>query len=213
MNKYLLPGAALMGLVSANARGATCTTIDPGSTPCTFSQLAASASNPAPPGSTGPLGGPLGPYNPIDSPTGVGGIGGPVDFAVSSAGTLIMTVEPSVGEFPGDVYQAFVDGSSLGLTTPVPLFGSQPSTGTFTTPISAGPHNFDINDQILSYIGFPSPYGSNATFNTVPATFSPSGVTVILEELPSAVPEPGSLALIGAWLLGLGFLRYLRRTI
>lgn len=206
MNKYFLPGAALMGLVSANARGATCTTIDPGSTPCTFSELA-SASNPAPSGSTG-----LGSYNPIGSLTGVGGIGGAVDFTVSSAGTLKMTVQPSVGEFVGDVYQAFVDRNSLGLTTPVPLFGSQPSTGTFTTPISAGLHNFDINDQILSYIGLPSPYGSATTFNTVPASFSPGGVTVILEELPLAVPEPSSLALIGAWLLGLGFLRYLRRT-
>ncbi len=201
MNKYLLPGAALMGLVSANARGATCTTISPGGTPCTFSETASTA-NPAPAGSTG-----LGPLGLV------GGIGGPVAFTATAAGTLEMTVQPS-GVFVGDVYQAFVDGNSLGLTPEVPIGGPNPSIGTFTTPISAGLNTFDINDQLLSYIGSPPPYGSDdPTVTVVPASFSPSGVTVILaEELPSAVPEPSSLALFGAWILGLGFLWRWRKT-
>jgi hypothetical protein len=183
MNSHLLPGAALLSLVSGVANAAP--------TPIgTFNEVA-SASNPAPAGSTG-----LGPGG------AVGGIGGPIDFTAPFAGTLIMTVTPTGTFTAGDVYQAFVDGHSLGFTTPVPLFGTQFTSGTFTTPVSQGLNNFDINDQVFSYLGFQAPYGPANT--TVPASFSPSGVTVILaEELPSAVPEPGSLALFGAWLVGL----------
>lgn len=192
MNKYLLPGAALMGLVSANARGATCTTISPGGTPCTFNEVASTTSA-APAGSTG-----LGPLG------AVGGIGGPVSFTATAAGILKMTVQPSVGQFVGDVYQAFVDGNSLGFTPGVPLFGPNLSVGTFSTPIPAGVNTFNINDQILSYIGFPSPYGSdNTTVTDVPSSFSPGGLMVTLDELPSAVPEPSPLALFGAWLTGI----------
>ena len=183
MNSHLLPGAALLGLVSGVANAAP--------TPIgTFNELA-SASNPAPAGSTG-----LGPGG------AVGGIGGPIDFTAPFAGTLIMTVKPTGTFAAGDVYQAFVDGHSLGFTTPVPLFGTQFTSGTFTTPIPQGLNNFDINDQVFSYLGFQAPYGPANT--TVPASFSPGGVTITLaEELPSAVPEPSSLAVLGAWFVGL----------
>ncbi len=205
MNKYLLPGAALMGLVSGNARGATCT-IDPGSPPCSFTNLTASTTHPAPAGSTnlGTFNPPLTPNMP-PSPTGIGGIGGPVAFNVSSAGTLVMQVGPLLENgkpvgFAGDVYQAFVDGNSLGLTPGVPVGGTQFSSGTFTTPVPAGANTFDINDQILSYIGQISPYGPTTT--DVPSSFSPDSLMVTLSELPSAVPEPTSLALLAAWLTG-----------
>ncbi len=139
MNSHLLPGAALLGLVSGVANAAP--------TPIgTFNELA-SASNPAPAGSTG-----LGPGG------AVGGIGGPIDFTAPFAGTLIMTVQQPTTEFAaGEVYQAFVNGTSLGFTAAVPLFGTQFSSGTFTTPVSQGLNNFDVNDQILSYLGFPRP--------------------------------------------------------
>jgi hypothetical protein len=188
MNTKLLPGAALLSLVSGGAGAAT---VPIG----TFNELA-STTNPAPAGSTG-----LGPGG------AVGGIGGPFTFTAPFAGTLVMTVQPTVDFAAGDVYQAFVDGTSLGLTSAVPVAvpGTMFTSGTFTTSVPAGVNNFDINDQILSYLGFQGPYGPPNT--TVPFSFSPNGVTVTLaEELPSAVPEPGALTLFGAWLLGLGFL-------
>lgn len=190
MNKYLLPGATLMSLVSG---GASATTI--GTFPVT-----ASTANPAPTGSTH-----LGTYNPIGSPTGVGGIGGPVSFTAPFTGDLVMQVGPLVLNgtplgFQGDVYQAFVNGSSLGFTSGVPLFGSQFSTGTFTTPVAAGVNTFNINDQILSYVGQPSPYGPSSI--AVPASFASDSLMVTLSELPAPVAEPGSIALLAAWLGG-----------
>lgn len=192
MNKYLLPGATLMSLVSG-AAGAAPTPIG------TFNEVA-STTNSAPSGSTG-----LGPLG------AVGGIGGPIPFTAPFTGTLIMTVNPSSPFTGGDVYQAFVNGTSLGFTTAVPVFSTQFTSGTFTTPVVAGPNNFDINDQVLSYIGFQAPNGPPDT--TVPASFSPNGVTIVLaEELPSAaVPEPRSLWTLATGLLGLGFLWWRRK--
>jgi hypothetical protein len=46
----------------------------------------------------------------------VGGIGGPYTFTAPFIGTLIMKVQPAIGSFAGDVFQAFVDGKSLGFT-------------------------------------------------------------------------------------------------
>ncbi len=192
MHKYLLPGAALMSLVSGGAGAATLIG--------TFSKNASTA-NPAPSGSTG-----LGRL--CSAPAG--GIGGPYTFTAPFTGTLIVKVQPSVGKFGGDVYQAFVDGNSLGFTPQVPLsFWSSGtlSVGTFTTPVSMGINNFDINDQILSYIGSPPPFGSTvSTVTTVPGSFSQGGVLITLsEELPAAVPEPRSLASLAAGLLALCF--------
>ncbi|MGH7029278.1 MAG: PEP-CTERM sorting domain-containing protein [Stellaceae bacterium] len=200
-----------MGLVSGGANAATFI----GSFPVTASAFTFSPLE-------GPCASPAGSVWPSAPPSRDGNVGGilnntaqtscgPIAFNAPINGTLVMTVQPGVGQFAGDVYQAFVDGTSLGLTTPVPLFGTAFSTGTFTTPISAGAHNFDINDQIISYIGFVGPYGSvfPPPNNTVPASFSPSSLTVTLEELPAAVPEPSSLALFGAWLAGIAF--YWRR--
>jgi hypothetical protein len=194
--KHLLPGAALLSLVSGSAAAVTIGAFTP----------SASTMTPSPAGSTG-----LNPLGPA-----VGGMdGGPVTFTAPFAGTLIMQVQDFPGAPGGDVFQAFVDGASLGFTTPVPINpptdppgGTQLSSGTFTTPVPAGPNNFDINDQILSYIGFSSPYGGGI----VPASYTPAGFLVTLSEEPfEAVPEPGVFALLASWLLGLGLIGRLRQ--
>ena len=148
--------------------------------------------NPSPAGSTG-----LGPLG------AVGGIGGAVPFIAPFSGTLTMTVTDCC--LVGDVYQVFVDGVSLGFTAAVPLGGPTLSTGVFTDYLTAGAHTYDINDQILSYIGFADPYGGGV----VPAIYAPAGLTV----QGTMVPEPASIFLLGAELIGLGALaRKLRKT-
>jgi hypothetical protein len=156
--------------------------------------LNASVGNPSPAGSTG-----------LGSLGAVGGIGGAVPFTAPFDGMLTMTVTDCC--LVGDVYQAFVDGVSLGFTAAVPLGGPINSSGVFTEYLTAGAHTFDINDQILSYIGFADPYGGGV----VPAIYSPAGLTV--QGTMAAVPEPASIFLLGAELIGLGALaRKLRKT-
>ena len=139
MNSHLLPGAALLGLVSGVANAAP--------TPIgTFNELA-SASNPAPAGSTG-----LGPGG------AVGGIGGPIDFTAPFAGTLIMTVQQPTTEFAaGEVYQAFVNGTSLGFTAAVPLFGTQFSQRNLHHAGLPGPQQFrrQRSDFVVSWVPQP----------------------------------------------------------
>jgi hypothetical protein len=193
MQKHVLPGAALMSLVSGIANAAP---VPIG----TFTETA-STSNPAPPGSTG-----LGPLG------AVGGINGPITFNAPFAGDVVMTVQPAVEAFAGDVYQAFINGVSRGFTKAVPLFGSNFTSGTFTAAVAAGTNNFNINDQLLSYIGFTPPYGSaDPDITTVPAGFSPNSVSITLDELPAPVPEPPSLWALLVGLLGLAFIRTRRR--
>lgn len=192
--KHLLPGAALLSLVSGPAGAVVI-----GTFPLTVSTAA-----PSPAGSTG-----LGPKGPV------GGIdGGAVTFDAPFDGTLTMQVA-DLGQ-QGDVYQAFVDGHSLGFTKAVPLdlAGTNLSTGTFTTHVSAGPNTFDLNDQLLSYIGFASPYGSIPPGELVPGSYTPGSVSVTLSEQQSTIPtpEPGTLAVVGSWLLGFGLLRRFSRA-
>jgi hypothetical protein len=147
----------------------------------TFNEIAA-ASNPAAPGS----------FNPIDlSPVAGGGIGGPVSFTSPINGIFQMTVTDIA--FVGDVYQAFLDGLSLGFTSFEPIGGSTLSSGTFSAPISLGSHAFNITNITLNFIGSPSPFGGGI----VPSNFSPAGFTVAL----SVVEVPGPIA--GAGLPGL----------
>ena len=220
MSKHVLPTAALLGLVSGNVNANTILL-----PPTTYT---ASTQNPSPPGSTG-----LGPYNPIASPTGVGGIGGPISTCGTAAsptpcvaptpGTLRMTVQDEEFTDAGNVFEAFVDGFSIGFTSGVSLFNTTPvnctvppgfgmppqstfSCGIFDVVLPAGPFTFDINDQILSYTGFPSPY--DPTGPDVPGSFSPGGVMVTLEFIPGevSVPEPTMLEVFIGWLLGLGLI-------
>lgn len=197
-SKHLLPGAALLSLVSGPASATVIGTL----------LETVSSAVPAPSGSTG-----LNPSN----PHGGGMESGPVTFTAPFDGTLTMVVADLVQQ--GDVYQAFVNGHSLGFTESVPLITdfdaiTNLSTGTFTTHVSAGPNTFNLNDQLLSYIGFLSPYGSIPDGVDVPGSYSPGSVSVTLTEQPGTVttPEPGTLAVFGSWLLGLGLLRRFQKA-
>jgi len=194
MKQYLLPAAAVLGLVSANANAGPNAVVVPG----TYTPIA-STLTPSPAGSTGL--GPLGLFGGITY-----AVIGPLTFTAPATGNLVATVAGCCAGAPatiGDVFQVFLDGVSLGFTSGVPLGGPTPSSGTFEAPITAGvTYTFDINDQILSYAGTatPDPYGGGL----VPANFGPSALTVTLAEL---VPEPASFGLLASALLGLGLLR------
>jgi hypothetical protein len=146
----------------------------------TFSETAR-ASNPAAPGS----------FNPINfSPVAGGGIGGPVSFTSPIGGTLLMTVNDLF--LVGDVYQAFLDGTSLGFTSFVPIGGPTLSSGSFTASISPGSHTFNITDITLNFIGSPSPFGGGI----VPSNFDPAGLTVSLSAVPGPIAGAGLPGLI-----------------
>jgi hypothetical protein len=148
----------------------------------------ASTANPSPAGSTG-----LGPLG------AVGGIGGPVGWTAPVSGEYQIIVQDCC--LVGDVYQTFVDGKSLGLTSLVPIGGPTNSSGTFDFILSAaGAHTFDINDQILSYIGSDSPYGGGV----VGSIYTPAGLTVTIQ----SAPEPTTWAMMLIGFAGLGFAAY-----
>ncbi len=151
--------------------------------------------NPSPAGST--LLGPLG---------AVGGIGGPVTFTAPFAGTLTLSVVDCC--IIGDVYQAFVDGVSLGFTSFVPLYGPTMGSGDFTVYLTAGTHTWDINDTIQSYVGYDDPWGGGV----VTDTFAGAGLTVTGTMVEGSIPEPTTFLLSGSALLGLIALLRKRRA-
>ena len=176
MKKYqsLLAGAAL--LTSATFANASITLVS--------GNFTASATAPIPVGAvTAP--GPGGP---------VGGlIGGLINFTDPFAEILTITITDCC--LVGDVYEVVLDGVSLGLTSIVPIGGPTNSTGVFSIAVGAGPHTLGIDDTILSYIGFASPYGGGI----VTPNYSPAGLTITV----TSTPEPGSLALLGIGLAAL----------
>ena len=191
MNKLILFAAAVLALASSQAKA----DVIIGSFVPT-----ASTGTVAPAGTTGAFGGALGPGG------GVGGMdGGAQGFVAPFAGILHMTIEDCC--LVGDVYQAFVDGLSLGYTLAEPIGGGTNSTGTFDTPVGAGAHTFDVADILLQYIGVDFPFGGG----TVPSDYTPAGFTVTLSE-SEPVPEPATLALLGGGILGLGMVGRRRKA-
>jgi hypothetical protein len=183
-------GAAATVALGLAAGVANAATIDLGS----FDELAASGSA-APAGSFDPIN--------LVAVTG-GGIGGPIGFTSPIAGTLTVLVQDCC--LVGDVYQTFVNGTSLGYTTFVALGGPTASSGTFTTSIGAGANSFDIDDIILNYVGADSPFGGG----TVTSTYDPAGLTVSLSV--TGVPEPATWAMMLVGFGGLGAAIRTRRS-
>jgi hypothetical protein len=142
---------------------------------------------PAPSGADAALAGPFGL---------VGGLTfGPVSVTAPQFGVLTVTATDLAA--PGDVFEVFANGVSLGITSPVSADPAGPnSTGTFTTQVSPGAVTIDAWDVIMSYVdpnGFTtSPYGGQLDPTFGAADLS---LTVTFD-----VPEPaaGCLLALGA---------------
>lgn len=149
----------------------------------------ASTGNPIPAGTTFAPG----------STAGGGIAGGALGFVSPGPGYLTITVTDCC--LVGDVYEAILNGTSLGYTSFQPIGGGTLSVGVFTVHgVTAGPYSLDIWDITLSYMGEPSPFGGGV----VPASYSPAGLSVLVEH---NVPEPATYLLAGLGMLGLALLR------
>lgn len=168
---------------AATAQAAPITLIGPSAT------FGANANAAAPTGATGGTYG-FGPGG------AVGGLtSGLITFTDPSPEMLTISIQDCC--IVGDVYEAVLDGTSLGTTSAVPLYGSTLSTGTFSLFAGAGSHTLGIADIPLSYIGYADPYGGG----TVLSSLSPAGVDVTVTSTP--VPEPSSASLLSSGLFGL----------
>jgi hypothetical protein len=130
--------------------------------------------------------GPLGAVGGIDAGYG---IGNPIAVITPSAGTLTIDVQDCCDV--GDIYGVGLNGTPLGLTGIVPLFGPTLSTGSFSAFVGAGVQDVTIDDALLSYINSPDPWGGGV----VPGYYSPAGLYEQVYFTPT--PEPSSLLLFG----------------
>ena len=133
---------------------------------------------------------------------GGGLIAGDILFTAPVAGAIIVTLTDlgtTAGTAPraGSVYEAVLDGTSLGLTAPTAIDAKSFSSGSFGAVVGAGDHVLGVWDFIATYYGFDSPYGG-----AVDADFLQADVRVRVTGATGAVPEPDSVALLGAALVG-----------
>jgi hypothetical protein len=144
------------------------------------------------------------------------GAGNPVPLIpfTSFGGPVTITVNDCC--LNGDVYQVAVDGLYVGQTIGVPMGppvgtnATTASTGSFTLPLLAGLHTLGIEDILLSYEGFSSPFGGGVVPAGGPGTgnpYDPAGLTFSVDETITRTPEPISLATLGVGLVGLGVAR------
>jgi hypothetical protein len=126
--------------------------------------------------------------------------GGPVAVTLTDLGTTA-----SLTPRAGSVYQVILDGTPLGVTAAEAIDSSVFSSATFSLVLGAGDHDLGIWDFVSTYLGSTSPYGG-----TVDQDFSQADVAVDISEV--VVPEPSSLPLLAAGLIGLCGLAWRRRS-
>lgn len=124
--------------------------------------------------------------------------GGSVDFPAlsavktlsftSGAGAATLVITDAASD--GDVYEAILDGVSIGWTSAAVLYVGPTSTRTWSLTLTAGTHTLELWDIVLSYDGQTSPFGGGPV--DAAAGQSPAAVYYDL-----TFPTPGaSMALL-----------------
>ena len=144
---------------------------------------------------------PLGITPGLDGPGGYGGGLIESDTLVTAPFAGLLTISVRDLGRPGNVFETVLDGTSLGTTAAVAAGGTVHSFGSFSAAVTAGSHDVGLWDFILTYLGGPSPDGG--TVGSAFASPQPVRLTITEASGGTAVPEPGSVALLVAAVAGL----------
>ena len=132
-----------------------------------------------------------------NDPLGGGLVTSDILFTALSNGIVTITLTDLgtvVNGRTGSVYEALLDGVSLGTTSPTPVDGASFSKGSFSASVLAGKtYDLGVWNIVSTFAGFDSPYGGAAN-----ADFQQSNLSI---QIAQSVPEPSSALLLSAGLL------------